>query len=202
MKFFCLLLAILSPLQLFSEDLTVLERAIHQLPAECLADLPTQERQLFIDDMLKLIPKNKCLDIPNQYLHYYSDGETPFHMSSMLYMKVFPDERGDIVLCHMPKPHADSNPPRLGQTFLFRWSDGRFVDVTDSILPKKVNRKWKFKPRRAESVIEIGPYEKTRRADGRGFAFIGVRPRSQLIWTGDVFELEKLKIDKYSYDAL
>jgi len=202
MKSLLLLLVISSPLVVLSQTLTVIERALHQLPSECLADLSFQERQIFIDEMLKSVPTNKCLDIENQFLEYYSDGETPFEMSSMLYMKVFSDENGDIVLCHMPKPHADSKPARLGQTFFFRLTEGGSVDVTEKIIPKGVNLKWRFQPRRTERTIEIGPYERTKRNDGRGFAIIARHPRSLLTWTGNKFEVSKLKSERYSNDSL
>jgi len=192
MKLFLLLLAISCPFRVFSETLTVIEQALHQLPSAALADLPGEERQIFIDEMLKDGPRNMRLDIENQFLEYYSDGETPFHMSSMLFMKVFTDANGDIVLCHMPKPHADSKAPRLGQTFFFRSTDGHFVDVTKSILPKGVDTKWMFQPRRAKPEIELGPYKKKKRNDGRGYTYIAKSPTALLVWTGHKFELTKL----------
>lgn len=171
--------------------MSALERAIMELPPEAVADIPTGERRIFLNELRRDAPPNKRLDIKNGFLEFYSDGEVPFHVTSMLYIKVFPlIEGGSIILCHMPKPESDSLPSRLRQTFIFTRRKSGWIDLTGQILPKGVYALWRFQPRRASAVIEVGPYKGAR------------RKIFDLIWDGTAFRTQKAKNSEYSYDSL
>lgn len=180
---------------------SVLERAVLELPPEAVANIPRDERSIFLAHLRTDNPTNTRLDVKNGFLEFYSDGEVPFLASSMLYMKVFPrKDGGNIVFCHMPKPQADELPPRPGQTFFFTERDGQWVDVTRKTLPKGVDVLWRFKHRRRTPVLQAGPYKVWKKPDGTDASNgEGVRLKD-LVWDGATFHARTATTRKFEFD--
>jgi hypothetical protein len=179
---------------------SALERAVMELPAEAVADIPQSQRAAFLSHLRADEPPNTRLDVKNGFLEFYSDGEVPFLASSMLYMKVFPDkDGGNIVFCHMPKPQADTLPPRPGQTFFFAQRDGKWVNVTRETLPKGVDILWLFRHSRHSLVLQAGPYKVWKKPDGsEACGGEGVR-LMDLVWDGTSFRARTAKTPKFEY---
>jgi hypothetical protein len=171
-----------------------------QLPPAALADMPFKDRAIFLDDLKKDQPKNKRLDIRNDYMEFYSDGETPFYASSMLYLKVFWIKGGGfLVFCHMPKPQADGGAPRPGQTFVFKREDGTWNDVTREYIPAEIDILSRFVPRRSKNIVQVGTYRKMLVLSGGGHDYVR---QCDLYWTGRSFVVRKSPSQEFSYDAL
>ena len=179
----------------------VLERAVMELPPEAVADIPPSQRAIFLSHLKADEPSNQRLDVKNGFLEFYTDGEVPFLASSMLYMKVFPNkDGGNIVFCHMPKPQADTLPPRPGQTFFFARRDGRWVDVTAETLPKGVDILWLFRHSRHSLVLQAGPYKVWKKPDGsEACGGDGVR-LMDLLWDGTSFRARTAKSPEFDYN--
>ncbi|QTN32763.1 hypothetical protein HZ994_10605 [Akkermansiaceae bacterium] len=171
-----------------------------ELPPEAVADIPFPQRAIFLSHLRSDGPPNPRLDVKNGFLWFYSDGETPFLASSMLYMKVFPIKGGgDIVFCHMPKPQADTMPPRPGQTYFYAHRDGKWVDVTKETLPEGVDILWLFRHSRRSLVLQAGPYKVWKKPDGtEACGGDGVR-LMDLAWDGRSFRAHTAKSPEFYY---
>lgn len=175
-------------------NISTLEQAVLELPTNALADIPFSERQIFLDHLREDkdadgAPGSQRLDIKHRYLEFYTDGEVPFHATSMLYVKVFTkSDGGVIVFCHMPKPQADGLPARANQTFFFERRKDQWIDVTDKVLPKGIDRMRCFRPQRTTNVIEAGDYAKAIVRPGGGHDY---KREFDLFWDGRKFTTRK-----------
>lgn len=171
-----------------------------ELPPKAVADIPRSQRAMFLSHLRADGPSNQRLDVGNGFLEFYSDGETPFLASSMLYMKVFPGkDGGDIVFCHMPKPQADTRPPRPGQTFFFAHRGGGWVDVTRETLPEGADILWLFRHSRHSLVLQAGPYKVWKKPDGTESCSGEGTRLMDLAWDGTSFHARKAKSAKFGY---
>ena len=171
-------------------DHTELERAIRELPAQFVADIPLSKRSLLLKS-LRRDPSDTRLDLQNGYLHFYSDSSHDgIKVTSQLYLRQLPRAGGGfVVLTHMPKPFADGAlPPRANQTFVFERRNGEWTDITAEVLPGDLDLTSHFRPRRAATVIEVAPYLRIKRLDHRGDAWKFGEPTAELHWDGHVFQ--------------
>jgi len=187
-----------------SANISTLEQAILELPTTALADIPFSERQIFLNHLREDkdaddTPSSQRLDIKHRYLEFYSDGEVPFHATSMLYVKVFTKSDGGVVVfCHMPKPQADGLPARANQTFVFEHRKHQWIDVTDEVLPKGIDRMRCFRPQRITNVIEAGDYAKTIRRPGGGHYY---KREIDLFWNGRKFTTQKAPSHEFTFHS-
>lgn len=180
---------------------SLLERAVLELPPEAVADIPRSQRAIFLSHLGADEPPNNRLDVTNGFLEFYTDGEVPFFASSMLYMKVFPKKGGgDIVFCHMPKPQADTLPPRPGQTYFFAQRDGKWVDVTRETLPRGVDILWLYRHSRNSLILQAGPYDVWNKPDGTKSCNGDAKRRMDLMWDGTSFHAHAAKSSIFDYD--
>ena len=172
-----------------AEEITELERAIRELPPRFVADIPIANRDAFIKS-LQRNSSDRRLDLKNGYLHHYSDNSAEgFGATSMLYMRQYRRaDGGFVVLTHMPKPFANGSAPREDQTFVFERRGGRWKDVTSEVFPKAIDWTAHFRPLRASKVVEVAPYVRIQRADGRGEAWNFGECVADLIWDGHEFQ--------------
>ncbi len=189
-----LILIILASLLVASASATegnFLNVALLELPARYLADLPEDQRALFLV-RLSEDPNEKRLDYQHGWVHWFTDsGELP-HLTSMLYLKLLP--RGNntpLVFVHMPKPYADGSTPRKNQTFVLERVGREWRDVTSRVIPKEVDLTLHFQPHRSKQIVEVAAYERFERQDGRGHAYRFGERRLDLIWNGASFEARK-----------
>ncbi len=174
-----------------------LERAIRELPAQFVADIPLAKRALLLET-LRSDPSDKRLDLAHGFLHWFSDGGD-IYATSMLYMRLFRRaEGGFVVLTHMAKPFADGSTPRANQTFVFERRKGKWTDITADVFPSGLDLTAHFEPRRASAVIEVAPYVRFARQDGRGDAWKFGSPTAELHWDGHTFQKRKSTKDTHS----
>jgi hypothetical protein len=181
-------------------EISELERAIRELPAQFVADIPLAQRAALLQS-LRTNPADTRLDLAHGYLHFYSDGGDHGAVSgtSMLYMRQFQRaDGGFVVLTHMPKPFADGSSPRANQTFVFERRKGKWTDITADVFPSGLDLTAHFKPRRASAVIEVAPYVRFARQDGRGDAWMFGTPTAELHWDGHTFQKRKPTKDTLS----
>jgi hypothetical protein len=184
----------------FAVGASMLERAVLELPPEAVADIPRSQRAIFLSHLGADEPPNNRLDVKNGFLEFYTDGEVPFFANSMLYMKVFPKkDGGDIVFCHMPKPQADTLPPRPGQTYFFTQRDGKWVDVTKETLPRGVDILWLFRHSRNSLILQAGPYDVWKKPDGMKSYSGDAKRRLDLVWDRKSFHAQKAKSPTFDY---
>lgn len=174
-------------------EVSELERAIRELPAQFVADIPLAQRIPLLQS-LRSDPSDKRLDPIHGYLHFYSDGGDHGAVggTSMLYMRQFQRaEGGFVVLTHMPKPFADGSAPRANQTFVFERRKGKWTDITAEVFPNGLDLTNHFRPRRTSAVIEVAPYVRFKRQDGRGDAWDFGPRTAELRWDGHAFQKRK-----------
>ena len=170
-----------------------LERAIRELPAQFVADIPLAQRTALLQS-LRSDPSDTRLDLAHGYLHFYSDGGDHGAVggSSMLYMRQFQrTDGGFVVLTHMPKPFADANATlKANQTFFFERRNGKWTDITAEVLPAGVDMRNHFSPRRASNIIDVAPYKRTLSYQGKPRWEFGA-PALELRWNRSVFRKHK-----------
>mgnify|MGYP006965305305 CR=1 FL=1 len=162
-----------------------LATAVHTLPADAMAGMPPSGRS-------KLLRKRiGDIDEEERGLHYFSDSsEGDVGAWSMLYLKLFEDEQGRTVAAsHSARPFADGRDPDPANTVIYRVMDGRWVDVTDQLLPKAVDRSYYFKFFSRDRRIAVGPYVKRKRRDGLGDYYSFGDPAIHLRWNGERFSV-------------
>jgi hypothetical protein len=153
------------------------ERAFLELPPQFVADIPLAQRPLV----------RGRLDLEHSYLHWYSDGRD-IDATSMLYLRQFRRaDGGFVVLTHMPKPYADGSNPEANQTFVFERRKDQWEDITAEVMPKGIDLTAHFRPRKASDVVEVAPYVRIKRQDGRGDAYQFGAPAAELHWDGRTF---------------
>ncbi|RYD70402.1 MAG: hypothetical protein EOP84_26755 [Verrucomicrobiaceae bacterium] len=181
-----------------AEEISGLERAIRELPAKFVADIPLEDRALLLRSLLAGSGDER-LDLKKGFLNWYSDSPEAPRSSSMLYMQEYRKaDGGVVVLTHMPKPYADGSTPRANQTFVFEQRKDQWTDITSEVLPKGIDLTNHFQPRWGSSVVEVSPYVHTKRNDGRGFAWT-IGPRvAELHWNGRVLTMGKRGKDSAS----
>ena len=191
MKLVAAIIALLvPPLIALAGEVSVLERAIRELPPQFVADIPLAQRTALLQSF-RSDPSDTRLDLAHGYLHFYSDGGDHGAVSgtSMLYMRQFRRaDGGFVVLTHMPKPFADGSAPRANQTFVFERRKGKWTDITADVFPRGIDFTSHFEPRRASAVIEVAPYVRFARQDGRGDAWKFGSPTAELHWDGHTFQ--------------
>lgn len=165
--------------------------AIKTLPPRCFADCPLEDREKMLE-ALKTDGAGKAqrLDEAAGWFHWYSDNSRRGpRVTSQVYLKLFRRKNGEtLVFVHIPKPFADGSVPGTNQTFVLRrTASGGWEDVGREVFPKDLDLTWHLRPRRESPVIEAGPYQKFRRADGRGDAFSPKTVAAELIWDGERF---------------
>jgi hypothetical protein len=183
-------------------EVTELEHAIRELPAQFVADIPPAQRTALLQS-LRSDPSDTRLDLAHGYLHFYSDGgdHGAIGGTSMLYMRQFQRaDGGFVVLIHMPKPIADGSIPRANQTFVFERRKGKWTDITADVLPTGIDLTCHFRPRRASAVVEVAPYVRLKRQDGRGDAWNFGPCTAELRWDGRAFLKQKPTRDTLSND--
>jgi hypothetical protein len=179
--------ALLAGVSQAAETTTELERAIRELPPRFVADIPMVERDILIKRLRD--SSERRLDLENGFVHFFSDNSRDgISATSMLYMRQFPrTDGGFVVLTHMPKPFAGGSAPRANQTFVFERRKDRWKDVTDEVFPRGIDRTAHFRPRRDLKVVEVRPYLRIERQDGKGEAWQFGPPAAELHWNGEVF---------------
>ena len=176
-------------------DVHTLERAIRELPAQFMADIPLTQRTALLES-LRRDPSDERLDLAHGYLHFYSDGgeKGAISSTSMLYMRQFQRTAGGfVVLTHMPKPFADGSTPQANQTFVWERRNGKWTDITAETFLHGMDLTNHFRPRRASAVVEVAPYIRFKRRDGRGEAWKFGSRTADLHWDGHTFQKRKPK---------
>jgi hypothetical protein len=74
--------------------------------------------------------------------------------------------------------------------------------LTREVLPRGVDIRWCFIPRRGAPIIEAGPYERIKRRDGRGYAYIAERRLIDFVWTGTSFRTRRPDSSEYTFSSL
>jgi hypothetical protein len=193
-KFAALLLGVVAVAGVVrAAEVSGLELAIRELPPEAVADIPLSQRTRFLQS-LRRDPSDTRLDLRRGFLHFYSDGgdHGEGFGTSMLYMRQFQrTDGGFVILTHMPKPFADGSAPRANQTFVFERRNGQWTDVTDELFPSGIDLTSHFRPQRVSAIVEVAPYVRVTRRDGRGDVW-DFGPRDiDLRWDGRVFQKHK-----------
>jgi hypothetical protein len=195
-----ILAAALSVATACAQEGNFLNIAIMELPARYFADIPREQRSVFLLHLSEQ-PGDKRLDYQHGWLHWYSDSEEAPHGSSMLYLKLLPrKDDTPLVLAHMPKPFADGSAPTKNQTFVLERDGSEWRDVTKRVMPKKADLTMHFSPRRTSNVVEVAAYERFKRQDGRGYSYTFSRRTLDLVWDGAVFQTRAPSTMKLSDD--
>jgi hypothetical protein len=201
-RFLIILAAALSVANAWAQDGNFLNVAIMELPARYFADIPRDQRALFLLSLSEQ-PGDRRLDYQHGWLHWYSDSEGPPHGTSMLYLKLLPrKDNTPLVLTHMPKPFADGHTPARNQTFVLERDGSEWRDVTKRVIPKQADLTMHFSPRRASNVVEVAAYERFKRRDGRGYSYTFSHRTLDLIWDGATFRPRTPPTKKLSVDDI
>lgn len=175
-----------------------------KLPAKYLADVAIEDRERLLLELSGYPFEDKRLDYANGWIHFFSDGgdhRTWKGPSSMFWIKLLPrEDLSPLVFVHMAKSFADGRAPDMKQTFILARDGAEWKDVTETILPKDVDLTAHFRPRRTTNVIEIAPYKKIKRVDGRGDTYQIGDHELDLIWDGLKFDLKAASSPKLSND--
>lgn len=158
--------------------------AIRTLPSEAVAGMSKEGREAFI----QLMPIHEGVDIPDRKLHYFSDSPDKYpDTKSMLYLRLFEDESGHtIAASHCAYPFANGSTPSASNTFVYRLENGKWNDITASVLPAETRTWWcHFN----KDPIPCGPYTKLQRKDGRGNTYKFGKPAGTLAWKDGAFQL-------------
>jgi hypothetical protein len=99
----------------------------------------------------------------------------------------------------MPKPQADTLPPRPGQTYFFTQRDGKWVDVTKETLPSGVDILWLFRHSRNSLILQAGPYDVWKKPDGMKSYSGDAKRRLDLVWDRKSFHAQKAKSPTFDY---
>ena len=144
-----------------------LSKSILTLPADAVAGMSKGGRREYLDN-----PAGDY-DAERRRIHYYADSsDAGGDPDSMFFLRLFEDGNGrTISASHAARPFADGRDPSATDTILYRLDSGRWVDITDSVLPSGVSRSWWFRFNEPENMISCGPYVRFSRSDGRGAAY-------------------------------
>lgn len=182
-----------------AESENFLNTAILELPPKYFGDVPLNERPKMLLQMSDTTDPR--LDYCNGWLHWHSDSENSLHGTSMIFLKLLPRKNDNpLVFVHMPKPFAGVDAPQKNQTFVLERVNQTWRDITSSIIPKQVDLTIHFRPRRAVTAIEVGPYEKRERNDHPGFYYDFGKRQLDLVWNGSSFEIRQARGSEFSDD--
>ena len=168
--------------------------ALLSLPPRYLADIPLDKRDRLLTLLSMDMGKHPRLDYAGGWLHWSYDGppQNSPGGSSMFWVKLLPlgKNSAPLVFVHMSKPFADGkNKPANDQTFILRYANGEWKDVTAETMPAGIDLTMHFRPRRSDLVIEAASYEEIKRQDGRGSAYDFGKRELDLIWEDGAFRV-------------
>jgi hypothetical protein len=157
------------------------------LPNQLAGDMTTEIRKGFIEQC-STDTVNHMFDRTNRFLTYFNDNPyNPYQASSIFSVKILPSRKYKyIVAIHLEKPFAPRTPPAASNTFFLAPKDSQWIDISENVLPREVERDWYYQLSWSNNVIEVGPYEAT----PRGYWQRGKR-KFDLLWTNDHFKLQK-----------
>ena len=160
-----------------------LSSAILTLPSQAVAGMSSKGRQEYLDT------PSGDYDEDKRRIHYYADSsDAGGDPESMFFLRLFEDEAGKtIAASHSARPFADGRDPSATDTFIYRIDSGRWVDITDSVLPSGVSRNWWFRFNETGDAIPCGAYEQFSRRDGLGNAYHFGEPKGTLVWSDGRF---------------
>lgn len=187
----------------YAPDGKYLNVAILTLPARYLADVPIEERVALLTQLSSSPFKDDRLDYDHGWLHWYSDSPDPPKVTSMFWLKLLPKKNGKwLVFVHMAKPFADGSDPNKKQTFVLQRNGIEWEDVTASVMPNEVDLTMHFRPRRESNVIQVAPYERFERRDGRGLAYRFGPRKLDLVWDEGEFKAQESDSPKLFKDTV
>jgi len=144
-----------------------LSDAVLTLPSESVAGMSSKGRRDY------LAANSGDYDEFTRRIHLY--GDNPYEggdADSILFLRLFEDSEGrTIAAAHSARPFADGRDPSETDTYVYRLESGRWVDITDSVLPSEVPRTWWFRFNEPGDPIPCGAYKRFSVRDGRGNAF-------------------------------
>ncbi len=191
-----LVLAFISLLtSIAAADGSFLNIAILQLPERYLADIPLANRAALLTELSRL-PDDRRLDYAHGWLSYFNDN--PYRevgATSRFWLKLLPRKgRSPLVFVHIPREGPDA------LTGVLEKVQGKWVEVTKDFLPDGIELKSQFAPRRASGLIQVAPFVKKERRDGKGH-YWGTGPRvMDLEWDGRAFQKRRPASKELSYD--
>jgi hypothetical protein len=166
----------------------ILEKAVMELPPQALGGMPFTDRHVFLTWFQDDVPKNKRLDIENDYLNFYTDGDVPFHCSSEFYLKLFWIKTGGCIVFTYTK-----NPKAL---YVYKKQNGIWTDVTQKYLPPKALAYSEVQPCRYKRLIEFGVDKP------RPNGYTDAIRQLDLRWSGTSFEMLAPPTKKFTDDGL
>jgi hypothetical protein len=138
------------------------------------------------------------IDNENMLILYYVDHPLKTGAVSSFHLKIFRDQAGrPVVFSHIPRRTVNERKREKFDTFILRRDDGKWVDVTEEILPNGVDRDWYFLPSRRDQKVEAGPVVWKKREKGSEAVWEPVRT-ADLYWNGSVFELRESPSRKFT----
>ncbi len=179
--------------------------AILTIPPKYVANMPIGDRP----KLLVLTSEDSDdwrLDYEHGWLTWCSDGgchvppEKFPRADCMFWLKLLHRADGSpLVFIHVPKASHGGGEPVAGQTHILERRQGAWHDITDVILPGKVDRSGFFLPQRSQEVIQCGRYEKVERRDGKGFTYKPGQRLPDLVWHDGEFSEKMPEGDGFSY---
>ncbi|WP_338684851.1 hypothetical protein [Haloferula helveola] len=143
-----------------------LSDAITTLPSKAVAGMSPKGRQQYLE------VKPGDYDELNRRIHLFGDSSEGGDAESMLFLRLFEDSDGKtIAASHSARPFADGGAPSKVDTYVYRLESGRWLDVTDAVLPPEVPRSSWFRFNSPGDSIPCGTYKSCPGRDGRGEAY-------------------------------
>lgn len=165
--------------------------AILELPERYFGDCPLKKRTLALEI---LSSSDGPLDYEHGWLYWSMDGANAEGgpLASELHIKLLPrKDDTPLVFVHMGGAFLWGCTPRSNKTFVLERDGNEWRDVTKTVMPKQVDLTMHLSPRRLTNVIEVAPYERFKRQDGRGYAYKCGHRKLDLVWNGESFEIRK-----------
>ncbi len=164
-----------------------LSKAVLTLPSNAVAGMSQGGRREYLDG-----PAGDY-DEEIRRIHYYADSsDAGGDPESMFFLRLFEDEDGrTISASHAARPMAHGREPSATDTVIYRLDSGRWVDITDSVLPSGVSRKWWFRYNQPDDMISCGPYVLFSRSDGRGNAYDFGDSKGVIYWRNGRFHYQQ-----------
>ena len=160
-----------------------LSAAIRTLPSQAVAGMSPKGRLAYLET------KPGDYDEQNRRIHLFSDSPDGGDAESMLFLRLFEDEDGNtIAAAHSARPFADGRDASKTDTYVYRLEEGRWVDVTDSVLPADVPRSSWFRFNEPGDFIPYGRYESFSTRDGRGSSYKFGESTGAIFWRDGRFQ--------------
>ena len=154
-----------------------LSAAITTLPSQAVAGMSPQGRREYLE------ARPVDYDAQNRRIHLFCDSPEGGDADSMLFFRLFEDADGrTIAAAHSARPFADGRAPSDTDTYVYRLESGRWVDITDSVLPSDVPRSSWFRFNESSDAIPCGNYKLFSRRDGRGNAYEFGAAKGMIFW--------------------